>query len=291
MEDITQYPCKKKIGRNDPCWCGSNIKFKRCHGKVVKDTSSVHNKYEKRLDTEFIQGMMSACELARDTLNFLEKMLSPGITTNMIDSAAYNFITRNGAKPSPLNYKGYPKSICVSLNNVICHGIPDDTVIKSGDIVNIDVTCNLNGYHGDTSKTFPVGECSSAALQLIAVTKECLHQGIQATKPYGRLGSIGSAIQQYAHLHSFSVVEKFVGHGIGKNFHEEPQVCHFGRENKGELILPGMFFTIEPMINEGTKSVNILDDGWTAVTADGKLSAQFEHTIMVDRDTIKILTL
>jgi len=283
-------------GRNESCWCGSEKKYKRCH--MEEDQRKMHQ-YKNRPDLvypkiarseEFIKGMEATCGLACATLQMVEEKLTEGITTNQIDQWVHEFILDNRAIPAPLNYNGYPKSICTSLNEVVCHGIPDETVIKEGDILNVDVTCILDGYFGDTNKTFLIGNCSDEAVKITRVAEECLRIGIEATKPYGHIGDIGAAIQKYAHSMNCSVVEKFVGHGIGQRFHQEPQVPHFGQKGAGRLITPGMFFTIEPMINLGKKGVNILDDRWTAVTEDGKLSAQFEHTLHITETEVRILT-
>ena len=284
-----------KLQRNDPCWCGSGKKYKKCHlniDKMQKGNTGIKTPLPTRIERseEYIQGMTATCRLARDTLRMVEERIEVGITTDTINTWVHEYTLDHNAIPATLNYKGFPKSTCTSLNEVICHGIPDETVIKNGDIINVDITCNLNGYFGDTSKTFLMGDCSEEAQKITAVAEECLRRGIAVVKPYGRLGDIGAAIQEYAHSMNCSVVEKFVGHGIGKRFHEEPQVPHFGKKGTGPVLVPGMFFTIEPMINLGDKDLRILDDNWTAVTIDGKLSAQFEHTIYIDDTDVKIKT-
>ena len=238
----------------------------------------------------YIDGMKTSCILAKNTLLMVEENIRSGITTDSINQLVHEYTLDHGAIPATLNYNGFPKSVCVSPNDVICHGIPGDRIIREGDIVNVDVTCILDGYFGDTNKTFLVGECSNDAKKITAVAKECLQLGIAATKPYGRIGDIGAAIQKYAHSQNCSVVEEFVGHGLGKEFHAAPQVPHFGVHGTGRLIVPGMFFTIEPMINLGKKGVRILDDKWTAVTVDGALSAQFEHTLFITEKGNEILT-
>jgi methionyl aminopeptidase len=239
---------------------------------------------------EYIDGMRAAGELARETLDYLCELAEIGVTTEFLDQKAYEYITERGAYPAPLNYHGFPKSICTSFNEVICHGIPEDREIKDGDILNIDVTVKLNGYHGDTSRTVMFGDVPEATKKLVEVTQECLEIGIQAIKPYGWTGDIGAAIQAHAHKHGYSVVEDFAGHGLGLNFHERPDILHFGRKGTGEQILPGMFFTVEPMINMGRKGSHILSDDWTAVTEDGQMSAQFEHTLYVHENGVDILT-
>ncbi len=283
-----------KIQRNDPCWCGSGKKYKKCHLKLDEEKKRGKVPFQKPKaiyrSPEYIEGMRASCRLAKETLQMVSDNIRTGITTDEINTWVHEYTLANKAIPATLNYKGYPKSVCTSLNDVICHGIPDDTVIKEGDLINVDITCNLNGYFGDTSRTFLLGECSKDAQKIFSVAEECLARGINATKPYGRLGDIGAAIQEYAHSKDCSVVEKFVGHGIGKRFHEEPQVPHFGKANSGTILLPGMFFTIEPMINLGKKGVKILEDDWTAITEDGELSAQFEHTIYITEHGVEVMT-
>lgn len=288
----SQAHSQSKPQRNDPCWCGSGKKYKKCHLKEdeAKKTSSPFERAKIKRTKEFLEGMEATCKLAKATLDMVSENIRIGITTDQINTWVHEFTLDNGAIPATLNYKGYPKSTCTSINEVICHGIPDNTILKEGDIVNVDITCNLDGYFGDTSKTFLMGECSEEAIKICSVAKECLNLGIEAVKPYGRIGDIGAAIQTYAHSQNCSVVEKFVGHGIGKAFHEEPQVPHFGSKGTGPIILPGMYFTIEPMINLGTKDLVILDDDWTAVTKDGRLSAQFEHTIYVSESGVEVMT-
>ncbi len=236
--------------------------------------------------------MRRAGQLAAQLLDYLEPMVKPGVTTLELNDAAEEWTQKHGAKSAPLGYKGFPKSICTSVNQVVCHGIPNSKqVLKDGDIINIDVTPILDGYHGDTSKTFLVGQPSAKARKLVEVTQECCRRGIQAVRPEGRVGDIGAAIQEYAEAEGFSVVRDFVGHGINHIFHTAPMIPHYGRRDTGKRLRPGMVFTIEPMINEGTWEVKVLEDGWTAVTRDRKLSAQFEHTVAVTEDGVEILTL
>lgn len=236
--------------------------------------------------------MRRAGKVAAALLNHLEGFVKPGITTAELDEEAERWTQARGARSAPLGYNDFPKSICTSVNNVICHGIPNEKqVLKEGDIINIDVTPIVDGYHGDTSKTFFVGEASAIAKKLVEVTEKCLYLGINEVKPGNRIGDIGAAIQECAEFHGFSVVRDFVGHGVSNIFHTAPQIPHFGTRGKGKRLRPGMVFTIEPMINEGTWESKVLDDGWTALTVDGKLSAQFEHTIAVTTDGVEILTL
>jgi methionyl aminopeptidase len=242
-----------------------------------------------------IQKMRDAGRMAAELLEHLGDMVEPGVTTQQLNDEAEAWTQKRGAISAPLNYGGphnpFPRSICTSVNEVVCHGIPGEShVLASGDIINIDVTPKLDGFHGDTSKTFFVGEPSPLAKRLVEVTKECLRLGIEQVKPGGRVGDIGAAIQDYAEAQGFSVVRDFVGHGIGKTFHTAPQVHHY-RYRRGRRFEPGMAFTIEPMINEGSWEIEVLDDGWTALTRDRKLSAQFEHTLVVTKDGVEIMTL
>ncbi|MEA5534019.1 type I methionyl aminopeptidase [Crocosphaera sp. XPORK-15E] len=239
-----------------------------------------------------IEKMRRAGRLAAQLLEHLAPMVKPGVSTLELNDEAERWTQAHGAKSAPLGYHGFPKSICTSINHVICHGIPNEKqILQEGDIINIDVTPILDGYYGDTSKTFIVGTPSPLAKKLVEVTEKCLMQAIESVKPGGKIGDIGAAIQECAEPQGFSVVRDFVGHGISNVFHTAPQVPHYGTRGKGKRLRPGMVFTIEPMINEGTWEGIILDDGWTAITKDGKLSAQFEHTIAVTETGVEILTL
>ncbi len=242
---------------------------------------------------EEIEKMRVAGRLAAQTLEMIGEYVRPGISTGELDRICHNYIVNElNAIPAPLNYKGFPKSICTSVNHVICHGIPSDSkVLKNGDIVNIDVTVIKDEYHGDTSKMFFVGPPSIAAERLTRITQECMYLGIEMVRPGVRLGDIGHAIQQHAEGNYFSVVREYCGHGIGKVFHEDPQVMHYGRPGTGMELREGMTFTIEPMINQGKRHCKLLPDGWTVVTKDHKLSAQWEHTILVTSNGFEILTL
>lgn len=243
------------------------------------------------LSTREIAKMRAAGQLASALLDHLTPMIQPGVSTLELNDEAERWTQAHGAKSAPLGYHGFPKSICTSVNNVICHGIPNaKEILRAGDIINVDVTPILDGYHGDTSRTFFVGTPSPKAKKLVEVTEESLRRGIAAVKPGGRIGDIGAAIQTYAEAEGFSVVRDFVGHGVNRVFHTPPQVPHYGKAGKGKKIRPGMVFTIEPMINEGTWEAEVLDDGWTALTKDRKLSAQFEHTIAVTKEGVEILT-
>ena len=241
-------------------------------------------------ETDFIK-MRTAGRLAAEILDFITEYVQPDVTTNQLNNLCHDKVTANGAISAPLNYKGFPKSICTSVNHVVCHGIPDDQKLKNGDIVNIDVTVIKDEYHGDTSIMVQVGEVAPHASRLIDVTQECLYKAIELVKPGTTLGDIGHVIQQYAEKNYYSVVREYCGHGIGKVFHEEPQVLHYGRKGTGLVLEPGMTFTIEPMINAGKKDTRLnKSDGWTVTTQDGRLSAQWEHTLCVTEDGCEVLT-
>ncbi len=238
-----------------------------------------------------LENMRTAGRLASECLQWLCEHVEPGITTELIHELQMEFCDKHGVVPAPLNYKGFPKSVCTSVNEVICHGIPTrKRVLKEGDIIGIDVTLIVNGYYGDNAATIPVGKVAPETAALLDATLESLKLGIEAVSSRSHLGDIGHAIQSYVEPKGYSVVRDFVGHGIGRRFHEPPQVCHYGRRGQGRRLRAGMTFTIEPMINAGLYGSRILDDDWTAVTVDGKLSAQFEHTIAVTPDGFEILT-
>lgn len=239
-----------------------------------------------------LEGMRRAGRLAAECLQHIIEQVEPGMNTQDIDDLQMAFAKKHGVRPAPLNYKGFPKSICTSINEVICHGIPTtQDVLKDGDIVGVDVTLVVDGFFGDNAATIAVGQASEETQRLLAATLESLRRGIASVRPNNRLGDIGHAIQSYVEPLGYSVVRDFVGHGIGRTFHEDPQVPHYGKPNRGPKLRPGMTFTIEPMINAGVPQSRILSDGWTAVTLDGKLSAQFEHTIAVTPEGVEILTM
>jgi len=240
---------------------------------------------------EFFEKMRVAGKLAAKTLDEVTSFIKPGVTTNYLDKICYEFIKDNGGNSAPLYYKGYPKSVCTSSNHIVCHGIPSEKVLNEGDIINIDVTAIVDGHHGDTSRMFYVGEnISVKGKKLTEATYESMMKAITIVKPGTKLGDIGSAIQEHVESLGFSVVKDFCGHGIGTVFHKQPNILHYGKKNTGMELEPGMTFTIEPMINEGEFDVMILKDGWTAVTKDKSLSAQFEHTIGVTHDSFEIFT-
>jgi methionyl aminopeptidase len=285
----------KILSRNDLCWCGSGKKYKKCH--MDKDVAL--SAYEEQgyilppqgvvKTPEQIEGIKRSAEVTKKVLDMVSKRIKAGVITEEINQWVHEFTIENGAYPAPLNYNGFPKSVCTSINNVICHGIPDKTTLKDGDIVNIDVTSILDGYYSDASRMFMIGEVSETAKKLVKVAKECMYLGIEQIKPYTSLNNVGRAIEEYANKNGFSVVRDFGGHGLGIKFHEFPHVDHFSKSDKGALLLPNMVLTIEPMINEGTYECRILEDDWTVVTKDGKLSAQWEHTLRVTEDGYEIL--
>ena len=244
-----------------------------------------------------IEGMRVAGRLGSEVLDYITPFVKPGVTTGELDRLCHDYMVNvQGTVPAPLNYAPsghapYPKSICTSVNNQVCHGVPGDKVLKNGDIVNLDITVIKDGWHGDTSRMFVVGDATPQARRLIQITYEAMWIGIRAVRPGAHLGDIGHAIQRFAESHGYSVVLEFCGHGIGRNFHEEPQVLHYGKAGTGPMLEPGMVFTIEPMINAGKAAISQLPDGWTIVTRDRSLSAQFEHTIAVTETGYEVLTL
>jgi methionyl aminopeptidase len=299
---------------NDICWCGSGRKYKRCHkpleGRVLKGTVSpvrpvpdhiVKPAYalsghpvrwdEPRVKSpEVLERMREAGRLAAEVLRLAGDAVRPGVTTDEIDTYVHDLAIERDAYPSPLNYNGFPKSVCTSVNEVICHGIPDTTVLKDGDIVNLDVTLFIGGVHGDTNATFAVGEIDPLSRRLVDVTEECMWRGIEAVQPGRPVSDIGAAIEDHARRHHFGVVRSFIGHGIGEQFHTDLQILHYYDPNATTVMRPGMTFTVEPMITLGTWRHVMWDDGWTAVTADGRRTAQFEHTVLVTEDGVEVLT-
>ena len=285
-----------KAGRNDPCPCGSGLKYKKCcqNKKILawEDIKTLYsNQHDIRLkESGDIEGIRKSGSLVLATLDLVELKIRPDMITEEINTLVHDFTIKNGGTPAPLNYRGYPKSVCVSVNEVICHGIPGERVLKDGDIVNVDVTSILDGYYADANKTFFVGTPGPDARKILGVARESLRLGMEAVQPGNKTGDIGWAIQRYAEGEGCSVVREFVGHGVGFEFHEAPQIPHFGRKGEGIVLVPGMVFTIEPMINLGKKNLRILEDKWTVVTVDRSLSAQFEQTILVTEDGYESLT-
>ncbi|MBW3668720.1 MAG: type I methionyl aminopeptidase [Actinobacteria bacterium] len=302
------------VRSNDPCWCGSGRKFKRCHKdsaeRVRPGRISPWRAVPERIarppyaDTgeplpweeplvkapDVVARMRRAGRLAATVLRTVGEAVRPGITTDALDALAHELITEAGAYPSPLNYHGYPKSLCTSVNEVICHGIPDDRVLRDGDIVNLDVTVYLDGVHGDTNATFLVGNVDPESRRLVDVTRQCLQRGIDAVRPGRPISDIGRAIEAHASAHGYGVVRAFVGHGIGEQFHANLHVPHYYEPAADTVMERGMTFTIEPMITMGDWRHDLWDDGWTAVTRDGRRTAQFEHTLLVTDDGAEVLT-
>ena len=299
---------------NDPCWCGSGRKFKRCHRD---DTEQLHpgnigpmrtvppeiprpdyaetglpirwaEPWVKSADV--IARMRTAGAAAAEVLEIGAAAVAPGVTTDQIDAIVHQAYIDRGGYPSTLNYRGYPKSLCTSVNEVICHGIPDDRPLRDGDIVNLDVTIFLDGVHGDTNATYLAGDVDDASRQLVDITRQCLDLAILAVRPGHPLSDLGAAIETHAHAHGYEVVRAFVGHGIGEQFHTDLQIPHYFEPRLTTLMEPGMVFTIEPMISMGTGNHRIWDDDWTAVTADGSRTAQFEHTVLVTDVGVDVLT-
>ena len=239
---------------------------------------------------EDFAGMRAAGRLAAETLDMITPHVAPGVSTAELDRLCHDFILAHGAIPATLGYRGYQHSSCTSINHVVCHGIPGDRRLIEGDILNIDVTVVLDGWHGDTSRMYAAGQPSTRASKLMDVTYDALMRGVRAVKPGATLGDLGHAIQAYVEAQRFSVVRDFCGHGIGRRFHEAPNILHFGKPGEGPVLRPGMFFTVEPMVNAGRPEVKVLDDGWTAVTRDRSLSAQFEHMVGVTDTGVEVFT-
>ena len=284
--------------RNDKCWCGSGLKYKKCHmdfdekynemaakGHIMPPKSLIKNK-------EQIEAIKESGKINTGVLDEVAKHIKAGMSTADIDKIVYDYTIAHDATPAPLGYGGFPKSVCTSINSEVCHGIPDENIIlKEGDIVNVDVSTIKDGYFSDASRMFKIGKVSEAADKITDVAKECLEAGIKAVKPWGHLGDIGAAVQEVAEKNGYSVVRAFGGHGIGLEFHEDPFVAHVGKKGQGMVLVPGMIFTIEPMINEGEYDVYVDEvNEWTVYTADDSLSAQWEHQILVTEDGIEIIT-
>ena len=290
-----------KPGRNDPCWCDSGKKYKKCHlvsdelgkskppGTARKTDPNAH----LCLDAEGRDGMRAASRFNASVMDVVRPHIRAGIRTGEIDRLVETYTRDHGHVPATLGYHGFPKSCCTSRNEVVCHGIPGDEILEEGDIVNVDLTSIVDGWFGDQSETFVIGEASAEHRALVTVTLESLYLGIEAIEPGGRIVDIGRAIQRYAHQHGYSVVREYQGHGIGRHFHQDPGVPHFPDFAMGQFVVqPGMCFTIEPMLNLGTYRTTLdRNDGWTVRTADGLASAQFEHTILMTEDGPEILTL
>lgn len=286
-----------KIGRNDPCWCKSGRKYKQCHmamddkiqliqnqGHLVPDRSIIKN-------ADQIAGIRQSAKINIAVLDYIGEHIKEGITTQQIDTWVYDLTTRMGGIPAPLHYQGYPKSVCTSLNNQVCHGIPDDSVVlKDGDIINVDCSTILNGYFSDSSRMFCIGNVSPEKKRLVEVTKECCDIGLSEVKPWGFLGDMGQAVHDHAFANGYTVVREIGGHGVGLEFHEDPWVSYNSRRGEEMLLVPGMIFTIEPMVNMGKVDIFIDDsNGWTAYTEDGRPSAQWEYMVLVTEDGAEVL--
>jgi methionyl aminopeptidase len=256
------------------------------------DSSKAHSRGISIKTPAEQDAMRAAGRAAAEVLLMIAPKVQPGVSTEFLDRSCHDFIVNElKCVPAPLNYKGFPKSICTSVNHVVCHGIPGNKLLKKGDVVNIDITVIKDGWHGDTSQMFFVGEPSVLARRLVETTHEAMIEGIKVVRPGATLGDIGSVIQKYAESRGFSIVREYCGHGIGRVFHEEPQVLHYGKAGQGLELVPGMCFTIEPMLNAGRPEVKLLPDGWTVVTKDHSLSAQWEHTVLVTETGVEVLTL
>ena len=280
------------------CWCGSGKNYSDCHLMNDEKIKLLQAKGQEVPEPEMIktkaqiEGIRKAGALNTAVLDEVAKIIKPGITTEEIDRLVYDYTIAHGGIPACLGYFGFPKSCCTSINDQVCHGIPSEKdVLKNGDIVNVDCTTIVDGFYGDASRTFIIGKANKKAVDLVEVTRQCLKLGLEAVKPWGHLGDIGAAIGQYARKRGYSVVTDFGGHGCGVEFHEEPFVCHVGKKNTGMVLVPGMTFTIEPMINMGRPDIFVDESNdWTVYTQDGSLSAQFEHTILVTETGIDILS-
>ena len=292
----------RSLSRNDPCWCGSGRKYKKCHLSADQQKPRAESRPgDRRIiikNEEQLEGIRRSSRLTRKILDMLEERITEGVTTNQINEWVHNESLAQGAYPAPLNYgrgkgprgKPFPKSVCTSINEVVCHGIPNERALKNGDIINVDVTCDLEGYFGDASRMYIIGEIPDSVSSLVEETRRCLELGIGQVCPGAATGDIGYAIQSNAENHGYSVVQDFCGHGVGIEFHEAPQILHYGTAGKGEILRQGMVFTIEPMINMGRREIRVLADGWTAVTLDGSLSAQWEHTVHVTDSGVEVMT-
>ncbi|MBN1035081.1 type I methionyl aminopeptidase [Clostridium botulinum] len=283
--------------RNAKCWCGSGLKYKRCHLEFDEKLESLKLKgeivppREVIKSPEDIEGIRKSSEVNNGVLDLVASKIKAGMSTLDIDKLVYDYTVEHGAIPAPLNFEGFPKSVCTSINNEVCHGIPDEKIIlKDGDIVNVDVSTILNGYYSDASRMFMIGEVSADAKKLVEVAKECMEAGIKAIKPWGHLGDIGAACQEVAHKNGYTIVRALGGHGVGNQFHEEPFVPHIGKKGTDMILVPGMVLTVEPMVNAGGYDVYVdAENEWTIYTEDDSLSAQWEHTVLITETGIEIL--
>ena len=286
-----------KINRHDECWCGSGKKYKKCHMEFdekyefMKKNGCLMPNRNLIKNAKQIEMIRKSAEINNGVLDLVGEKICEGMSTEDIDKLVYDYTVEHGAIPAPLNYQGFPKSVCTSINDEVCHGIPDKNIIlKEGDIINVDVSTIKDGYFSDASRMYIIGKTSEEAEKLVRVARECLKKGVEAIKPWGFLGDIGEAVEKHARENGYSVVRDFGGHGVGLKFHEDPFVAHVGKAGEGMVLVPGMIFTVEPMINEGGFEVFVdADNDWTALTEDGSLSAQWEHTVLVTDTGIEIL--
>lgn len=284
--------------RNSPCWCGSGKKYKQCHEKFDERYRMMKLQGHIMPDRSLIKSSKDIAEIKKSAaintgvLDHVAKHIHVGMSTEDIDRLVYDYTVSHGAIPAPLDYEGFPKSCCTSINDEVCHGIPDPHVIlRDGDIINVDVSTVFHGYYSDASRMFLIGNVSEEAKRLVQVTKECMEIGIAAIKPWGHLGDIGAAIAAHAHQNGYKVVRDYAGHGVGKEFHEDPVVSHIGIKNTGMILTPGMIITVEPMINAGDWRLYIdADNGWTSYSEDGSLSAQWENMVLISEHGVEILS-
>lgn len=282
----------------DLCWCGSGKAYADCHSEIDAKIELYRKAGHEVPDREMIKtpeqiaGIREACKINTAVLDEVEKNIKTGMTTEEINTIVHEYTVSHGAIPAPLNFYGFPKSVCTSINDQVCHGIPSaQDVLKSGDIVNVDVSTIYNGYYADASRMFMIGKVDKKKQDLVAITKECLRRGLEAAQPWSFVGDIGAAVSGFAHKHGYSVVTEFGGHGVGIDFHEEPFICHVGKRKTGMLLVPGMIFTIEPMINTGKREVYVdAGNDWTVYTQDGGMSAQWEYTVLITETGNEVLT-
>ena len=287
-----------KIGRNDPCWCGSGKKYKACHAafdeKIARFAQEGHRVPTRDLikNADQIAGIKESAKINVAVLDYIEEHIHAGMSTAEIDKIVYDMTTSMGGIPAPLNYEGYPYSVCTSVNEQVCHGFPsEDVILKEGDIVNVDCSTILNGYFSDSSRMFCIGEVSPEKKRLVEVTKECVYKGLEAVHPWGFLGDMGQAVHDHAYANGYTIVREIGGHGVGLKFHEEPWVGYHSKKGTEMLLVPGMIFTIEPMVNMGKVDIFIDDaNGWTAYTEDRMPSAQWEYMVLVTEDGAEVLS-
>ena len=292
------YWDKHKLGRNDACWCGSGVKYKKCHSAFDKKLEELYDQgFQLPYHTTLkgagdVEAIKRSAQINVGVLDYVTERIAPGVTTEEIDQWVHDYTVEHGGIPADLNYEGYPKSVCTSINEVVCHGIPSkDDVLREGDIVNVDCSTILDGYYSDSSRMFCIGEVSEEKKRLVEVTREAMMKGLEQVKPWSLLGNVGAADKAYAEANGYTVVREFGGHGIGFDFHEEPFVSHTSAPNTGMMLVPGMVFTIEPMINMGGQEIDMSHpNGWTVVTADGKPSAQWEIQVLVTEDGYEVLS-